>query len=221
MTQRETSAEIDAAAAEWAVRVDHAPLDEAAQAEFDAWLAGESRRLGAYARARAMLAHARRAKALGPHFDPEAFKQQALAASASPTPLAAGFDAAQIPDAAEAEHANSRPTRRRFLWLGGSAAVAATVVGMVGFSYQAAAHTYTTRRGEIRLIPLADGSSMTLNTESTARVSYTDAARRVELVEGEALFDVVHDPKRVFVVTVGDTHVRAIGTSFSVSRLAG
>lgn len=210
MAGRETSAEIDAAAADWAVRVDHMALPADEQAALDEWLAGDTRRLGAYARARAMLAHARRAKALGPGFDPDAF-------------IAGAPDEAEAEDFAEepAEfRGGPRSSRRRFLWFAGSAAAAAGI-GMVGVSWQAAARTYTTERGEIRLIPLEDGSSMTLNTASTARVTYGEGERLVELVEGEALFDVASDPRRPFVVAAGGTRVRAIGTSFSVTRLPG
>ena len=205
MPERETSAEIDAVAAEWAVRVDNAPLDTQEQASLDAWLGGDTRRLGAYARARAAFLHARRAKALGSGFDPDTYLAQQT------------FDAGENADVDETPVAH--PIRRRAFLIGG-AAIAASTVGIFGLSWQAAAETYSTKRGEIRLIPLADGSTMTLNTESTARVKFTRTERHVELVEGEALFDVARNPARPFVVAAGHTVVRAVGTSFTVSRLA-
>lgn len=206
MIRRETSAEIDAVAADWAARVDAAPLDGAAQGELDVWLGGDTRRLGAYARARAVLAYAGRLQAFGTEFDPDAYKSDH---QTSP------------PATVAAEVVPAEPmVRRRSFLLGGGAAVAASVVAAVGFSWQAAATTYTTRRGEIRLIPFDDGSSMTLNTASTARVKFTAAERHVELVEGEAMFDVARDHARPFVVAAGDMNVRALGTSFTVQRLA-
>lgn len=207
MGKRETSAEIDAVAADWAARVDNAPPAPPEQAELDAWLAGDTRRLGAYARTRAMFAHARRAKALGPNFDPELFPQSRSAS-------------AHVEEDIDPVESIERPSRRRFLVMGGSAATAASLVGMFGWSWQAAAQTYSTKRGEIRLVPLDDGSSVTLNTESTVTVRYDRKERRVELVRGEALFDVAKDPSRPFVVAAGDTNVRAVGTSFSVRRFA-
>ena len=39
------------------------------------------------------------------------------------------------------------------------------------------------------------------------------------MLRGEALFDVVENRNRPFVVSAGDTSVRAVGTSFTVSRL--
>lgn len=205
MTRRETSAEIDVAAAGWAARVDAAPLDDLAQAELDAWLAGDTRRLGAYARARAMFVQAGRLRAFGTEFDPDAYSARRRT-SPSAT-IATGI-------------APAEPlVRRRSFLLGGGVAVAAGVAAMAGFSWQAAAATYTTRRGEIRLIPFEDGSSMTLNTASIARVKFTATERHVELVEGEAMFDVARDHARPFVVAAGDIKVRALGTSFTVQRL--
>jgi len=43
--------------------------------------------------------------------------------------------------------------------------------------------------------------------------------RGVELLQGEALFDVARNKTRPFVVAAGDTNVRAVGTSFTVRRL--
>jgi transmembrane sensor len=204
MKQRETSAEIDATAAEWAARVDGAPFDEAVQPELDAWLSGDCRRLGAYARARAMFAHAGRLKAFGTGFDPDTYGAEHWAEDA---------------DVRETEAEPEKlPMRRRAFLVGGGAAIAATFAGV---SWQAAAQTYSTGRGEIRLVPLKDGSSMTLNTASTARVRFTEKVRHVELVEGEAIFDVAKDHARPFVVEAADTNVRAVGTSFNVRCLAG
>jgi transmembrane sensor len=204
MTQRETSAEIDAAADEWAARVDGAQSEKAVQPELDEWLSGDGRRLGAYARARAMFAHASRLKAFGADFDPDTYVAE-YGAEDDPRPEF------------EAEPEKS-PLRRRTFLIGGGAAIAATFVGV---SWQAAAETYSTGRGEIRLVPLKDGSSMTLNTASTARVRFTEKLRHVELVDGEAIFDVAVDHARPFVVAAADTNIRAVGTSFNVRRLAG
>lgn len=228
MTRRDTSAEIDAAAADWAARVNNAPLSPEEQAELDAWLEGDSRRLGAYARVRAMFSHAKRIQALGPSFDPDAFAAEREAERQRLDPQPPVLQPEELPalghtsdndDEYEGPSRYMQPSRRRFLLAGGGA-IATTVIGVAGFSWQAAAQTYSTKRGEIRLIPLVDGSSMTLNTESTAKVRFSDRERHVELVQGEALFEVAKDGKRPFVVAAGNTSIRAIGTSFSVARLA-
>jgi transmembrane sensor len=61
---------------------------------------------------------------------------------------------------------------------------------------------------------------MTLNTASKARVRFTEKLRSVELIDGEAMFDVARDQGRPFVVEAADTSVRAVGTSFNVRHLA-
>lgn len=208
MTERETSADIDIAATDWVARIDRSPLDPAEQDSLSRWLAGDSRRRGAFVRAQAMRLHAHRAKALGPAFAPEAYRAAHLADPAGEVP----------PVAAQA------PTRRHFLAWGASAAAVAVggvAVATALLGIYSPAEAYETRRGEIRLIPLSDGSQMMLNTASRAKVRFTADERHVELTDGEALFDVARNPARPFTVTVGDTRIRAIGTSFTVQRLPG
>lgn len=60
----ENSREIEHTAAQWAARLDRGPLSPGDQAALDAWLQGDPRRLGAYAKARAVAVHSQRAAAL-------------------------------------------------------------------------------------------------------------------------------------------------------------
>lgn len=184
----QTAHEIDAAAADWAARADRGLSPEEAQT-LEAWLAGDIRRVGAYAKARAVMLYTDRAQALGRTYDPEAFR-------------AAG--------------APARPSRR--LLIGGTAA-AAVAAAVFGVGLRLKPVVYSTRRGEVRVISLQDGSVITLNTASKVAVSYSERRRDVKLVAGEALFDVAHDQSRPFVVAAGDTQVRAVGTSFTVSHI--
>ncbi len=73
-----------------------------------------------------------------------------------------------------------------------------------------------TQKGESRTLTLSDGSSIHANTNSEIRVVYSQAARKVELLRGEALFKVAHAPERPFTVVAGDFKSEALGTSFSV-----
>jgi transmembrane sensor len=52
-------------------------------------------------------------------------------------------------------------------------------------------------------------------------VRFTSEERKVELIEGEALFDVAKDSARPFIVEAGDARIRAVGTSFTVRQLRG
>ena len=190
---RKTALEIDAEAAQWAARMDRALLEPGQEAQFRAWLDQDSRCLGAFGRMRAIALTSERARALGPDFDPTAFHPQ--------DSVLASF------------------SRRRMLQLGG--AVAATLLVGVGGSWQWLRQRgrFSTGKGETKVVALKDGSVVTLNTASEIQVNYTEAMRIVELVQGEALFDVAKNKSRPFVVRAGDTNVRAVGTSFTVRHL--
>lgn len=77
---------------------------------------------------------------------------------------------------------------------------------------------YDTAVGERRAIALQDGSTVELNTDSRVRVRLSKGERRLTLERGQAMFSVAHVPGRPFLVTAGDTTVRALGTRFSVYR---
>lgn len=194
MASRLTSAEIDDLAADWAAKLDYRALTAVEEAELAAWLDADPRHLGAFAKARAVALHSHRAAALGPSYDPKGF---------------------------------STLSRRRFFAFGGvGGAVAASVlatgaaasVGAMAWRWLRS-ESFSTRIGETRIVPLPDGSVITLNTDSDVSVHYSRDRRDIRLARGEALFDVAKDPSRPFTVDAGGTSVRAVGTSFTVSRL--
>lgn len=74
--------------------------------------------------------------------------------------------------------------------------------------------------GELKEIELPDGSKLTLGPNSLINVSFSELNRKVELVLGEAYFDVAKSPGRPFFVEVDQTSVKVIGTRFDVRRLA-
>jgi transmembrane sensor len=75
--------------------------------------------------------------------------------------------------------------------------------------------------GQQRIVTLADGSSIHLNSSTRVRVRYSQAQRLIELTEGQALFSVTHDARRPFIVRAGTMDVVALGTRFDVIRRAG
>ena len=79
---------------------------------------------------------------------------------------------------------------------------------------------HTTAIGEQTSLPLPDGSLVTLNTQSTLRVAYSDQFRDIHLTAGEALFDVTKDPERPFRVITEHAVVTAVGTQFNVRNVA-
>ncbi|HVY81348.1 MAG TPA: FecR domain-containing protein [Steroidobacteraceae bacterium] len=76
----------------------------------------------------------------------------------------------------------------------------------------------TTNVGEQRSVTLEDGSVVRLNARSELRVSFRRSLRAVDLVRGQAWFDVAKDTSRPFVVRDRDAQVRAIGTVFDINR---
>jgi len=76
--------------------------------------------------------------------------------------------------------------------------------------------TYAADVGEQRVVQLADKSRIWLNSDTRLRVRLDDQQRQVELIRGEALFEVAEDASRPFRVLVGGHRVTALGTSFVV-----
>ncbi len=128
------------------------------------------------------------------------------------------LDRASVLDPAEAEEAPANLPRRRLL-LGGSIAAAAVATGGGWLAWRAAGTVrIKTRKGEIRRVPLNDGSMAIVNTESRVKVDLKPQLRAIALDRGEAWFEVAKDRERPFVVAAGDVRVRAVGTAFSVRR---
>jgi transmembrane sensor len=184
---RETAREIDDAAAAWVARLDRGPLTGEQEQKFQAWLAGDSRRLGAFGRMCGFSLITERSSALGTDFNPADF-----------TPL---------------------HSRRKLLRLGVASAAAAGIGGAVGLKFFFDAKKFQTTKGELKVIPLEDGSVVTLNTDSAVAVNYTDRLRSIQLYWGEALFDVAKSQSRPFTVAAGDTRITVVGTSFTVRQL--
>lgn len=104
---------------------------------------------------------------------------------------------------------------RRGLLAGGGAAIAASIAGVALLS---GGTSYATAVGEIRRVPLGDGSIAAINTASAIEVRLAETGRDVRLDRGEAWFQVASDSNRPFVVAAGRARIRAVGTAFSVRR---
>lgn len=190
MAERDTSRDIDQAASEWTGRLDRGPLSPDMEAAYQAWLSGDPRSKGAMLRARALSMMSESAQALGSDFDPTRF----------------------------AEPRRPRPSRRQALtWTGACLATAA--LAALGVSTAAAGTVISTDLGEIRLVPLKDGSTVLLNTDSRIRIRYDKTQRVVALLKGEAYFSAARDEARPFVVEVNGRRLRTIQAGFRVRKL--
>ena len=195
---RVSSQEISKQAGEWAAKVDTGELTPEEQEKLEAWLAADVRHLGAFGRSIAVLERLDRLRAVGT-------------------------------DAMRAMISTDSPvwSRRRLVMTGSAAAslAAATLLMTVVWRDRPQQHfvvpteDFATRMGETRIVTLSDGSVVTLNTDSRISVGFTGSARKVQLVKGEALFNVAKNKNRPFIVVADDTQVRAVGTSFTVLLL--
>lgn len=89
----------------------------------------------------------------------------------------------------------------------------------VGAWWSVAPQVYRTALGERRTVTLKDGSKLALDAGTEVRVRLAPRARRLELVRGQARFDVAHDATRPFTVRAAGALVVATGTSFNVDLL--
>ncbi len=71
---------------------------------------------------------------------------------------------------------------------------------------------------ELPVIELEDGSTVQLNASSAIAFDFSDNARSIRLLRGQALFEVAPDPSRPFSVEAGNTRVTALGTAFDIRR---
>ncbi len=69
---------------------------------------------------------------------------------------------------------------------------------------------------QITTYALPDGSTLTVNADSSVRLAFTREQRQVILERGEAFFDVRHNTGWPFVVTAGGRTVVVTGTKFDI-----
>jgi transmembrane sensor len=220
-----TAEAVEDMAAAWFWRKDSGNWTEQDQAEFEAWLNRSTAHRVAFLRLRAGWKGAARLQALGAgiprgevpppgHWGNDLFpggKNAAKQNSAS----ALQHDS-ESPDAASFK---PKPSFKPLRW-----AVAITVIVAVGVAFYAHntqllwANQYSTAVGELDTVSLADGSRVTLNTDTRIHVDLSDKERRIDLRRGEAFFVVAKDGTRPFVVYADDKRVTAVGTQFSVRR---
>jgi transmembrane sensor len=130
----------------------------------------------------------------------------------------------------EPEARRKRPSRRRrYLAVVTGFALAAGVGAIVltganlwrpGAAAPAALQSisYVTHKAQIEDVSLVDGSRVAIGADSALAVNYTQATRNLQLKDGEAFFEVEHNPDRPFVVQVGRLKVIAVGTAFNIRK---
>lgn len=116
----------------------------------------------------------------------------------------------------------AKPASRRRSRMAGLAAAAALVVAIfAGWQLRPTPTPpdvhYATAVGELRAVTLADGSRVSLDTDTRLRVRYSDDERRIALDRGRAFFRIAKE-RRPLSVHTGSGSVQAVGTEFEVVR---
>jgi transmembrane sensor len=114
-----------------------------------------------------------------------------------------------------ADRADANPWRISPKWAAAMGIVLAVLVGVLGYESWRDRHLFLTGVGEQQQVVLDDGTRMSLNTSTRARVELHSDRRTVTIEHGEALFEVAKDAARPFVVRVAESEVLAVGTVFA------
>jgi transmembrane sensor len=107
--------------------------------------------------------------------------------------------------------------QRRPLWLTAAAAALVAAVGAaLWLNKGSEIEVVATAVGQHRNVVLADGTLVSLNTNTIVETNIGRRSREIFLRKGEAHFEVARDRSRPFLVHAGDAVVRAVGTEFEV-----
>ncbi len=194
-------------ASDWFALVRSGAIDESADKQWSAWMAADPKHERAYEQC-------------------ELAWELAADVCDSPAIRSVLTDVDQLISAQQRPTTRNRTITRRRSWqmaLAASVAAVAVLTAVLVKRSVVTASEYATAIGEQRVVTLADRSTVSLNTGTTLRVTYSRTARRVELLNGEALFAVTKDSARPFQVQALHSVTTAVGTKFNVqigSRLA-
>ena len=190
---------IEKEAARWLARLHSGDIQDADRARLEHWLAEDPRHRTAFDQAE----HCWRQLEGLKH---RPIVQNTLKNHTRPEPVAD-----------KSRRSDRFPIRRRSLAF--NAAASFFLVAILFYAYPRWTiwnADYRTETGEIRSLSLADTSTVVLNTATALDQSFSRVERRLEIIEGEAYFQVAKDPSRPFIVAAGSIQIRALGTEFAV-----
>ena len=176
-------------------RVHLTEIDADSTEQFEAWLLSDTRNLQAWRQVEVPWDY------LGEH-------------AAEPEILAVRSAALGLPHFGRQSETPSPPWRR----IVAAVLVMAGALGGVGIWWLQPID-YQTSLGERRTLTLTDGSRLSLDSNSEVKVSFGVRGRNLEILRGQARFEVAHDAARPFLVTANNATVRATGTDFDVDLL--
>lgn len=183
-------------AARWTARLNDNDLGEADREELQRWLLADARHANEFRAHNAILALAR-------DLPPNLHSRLNAFAPANSTEPETSY-------------------KRRRLWHTAIAAALLLVIVAGGWFMvrptSLMSQSYATRTGETRTVIFKDGSVAYLNTRTQLKWLGSQRDRRVALLAGEALFEVVHDPAHPFTIVLDNSEIRVLGTRFNVYR---
>lgn len=181
---------IEKLAADWLARQQFESWNEDEQKNLDAWLSESDNHTAAYWRLKAAFDRTDRLAALR-------------------RPMMRPFS-------------SSPPSRKPWTILYAAVAAFALIAiggGIAGYQLLTPdGRTFATPVGGHMTVKLADGSVIELNTDSALHTDFTPEKRAVQLLKGEAYFQIEHNAQRPFSVTVGDHRIVDLGTKFFVRK---
>ena len=185
-------------AAAWVARLHADDVTESDWLRLEAWLAADDRHVLAYEEAEGLWA------ALGSQR--EAIRLR--------------LDAGPVDNLVELGARRTTPRNWRPWALAAAPMAAAVAAGLllIGPALDQRAVTYQTVPGETRDVVLKDGTRIAMNGGSRLTVQLTGDVRRVKMDQAQVAFDVAHDSDRPFLIDVGESQVRVIGTAFDIRR---
>ncbi|TWI00881.1 FecR family protein [Luteimonas cucumeris] len=215
-----SSKQIERTAAAWLAQRDGGHWSDHDQVRLDAWLSASTAHRVAFLRLESAWQQSDRLKALGAGLPAGTLPERGQwTASPFLGSREVMNDTTRAAPASAAPRASPRSTRMgRYFGAAAALALAVSSAGMWRYLTAVEQTSYQSGLGELRLIPLADGSRATLSSDSRILVSMSRGERRIDLQQGEAFFDVAKDPGRPFVVAAGARRAIAVGTRYAVRR---
>jgi transmembrane sensor len=187
-----------AEAATWRVTLSDADLETSD--DFEAWLAADAKNAVAW----------RHMERLWDHFGDNATAPELMAVRQ------------ETLERASRSQARRHRVGRRRAWapsLVAASAAAVAVLAAGGAWYVTKPDVYHTALGERRTVLLSDGSRVALDSNTVLKVRMLARERKLDLIQGQARFDVAHDAARPFQVHARGETVVATGTSFNVDLI--
>lgn len=117
---------------------------------------------------------------------------------------------------------------KRNIWIAAAAIIVLILTIKIFFTYdpppdKTTSENIAVKHQENRIIFLADGSKVILSDGSRLNYpsSFNGKEKREVYLEGQAFFDIQHNPKKPFIVHTGNLQTVVLGTAFNIKAMPG